>query len=65
MTFTDLTAAIEEARYRHREAGRPFAIVQRDTGMAVLTERWVMREQLRVMYSTRHDRYHTVLPGVK
>ncbi|MDC9591924.1 hypothetical protein PSI23_22305, partial [Xenorhabdus sp. XENO-10] len=62
MIFTDLPAAVEEARYRCREMGRPFAVVQRNIGdLAVLTEQWVMRKQLRVMYSTRHDRVHTVL----
>ncbi|MBD2811898.1 hypothetical protein ID853_13615 [Xenorhabdus sp. Vera] len=65
MIFTDLTSAIEEARYRCRETERPFAVVQRDTDMTVLTEQWVMRKQMRVMYSTRHDRFHTVLPGIK
>ncbi|MDX7992600.1 hypothetical protein [Xenorhabdus littoralis] len=65
MIFTDPAAAIEEARYRCRETGRPFAVVQRDTGMSVLTEQWVMRKQMRVMYSTRHDNRHTVLPGVR
>ncbi|MEQ1969353.1 hypothetical protein ABLA30_20750 [Xenorhabdus nematophila] len=65
MIFTDPSAAIEEARYRRRETGRPFAVVQRDTGMSVLTEQWVMRAHMRVMYSTRHDRVHTVLPGIK
>ncbi|PHM68832.1 hypothetical protein Xkoz_03600 [Xenorhabdus kozodoii] len=65
MIFTDLPAAIEEARYRCRDVGRPFAVVQRHTILAVLTEQWVMRKQLRVMYSTRHDRVHTVLPEVR
>ncbi|MEQ1977345.1 hypothetical protein [Xenorhabdus sp. SGI240] len=64
MTFTDLPAAVEEARYRCSETGRPFTVVQQHTGdMKVLSERWVMRKQMRVMYSTRHDRVHTVLPG--
>ncbi|MDC9598985.1 hypothetical protein [Xenorhabdus anantnagensis] len=66
MIFTDLLAAVEEARYRCREMGRPFVVVQRHTGdMSVLTEQWVMRKQLRVMYSTRHDRVHIVLPGIR
>ncbi|MBI6550717.1 hypothetical protein [Xenorhabdus lircayensis] len=65
MIFTDLSSAIEGARYRHRDTGRSFAVVQRDTGMSVLTEQWVRRKQMRVMYSTRHDNRHTVLPGLK
>ncbi|SFU93633.1 hypothetical protein [Xenorhabdus koppenhoeferi] len=65
MIFTDLPAAIEEARYRRRETDRHFAVVQRDIGMSVLTERWVMRKCMRMMYSTRRDRVHTVLPGIK
>ncbi|WP_237388401.1 hypothetical protein [Xenorhabdus sp. Sc-CR9] len=66
MIFTDLTSAIEEARYRHGETGKPFTVVQQHTGgMKILAEQWVMRKQMRVMYSTRHDRFHTVLPGIK
>ncbi|MDC9591936.1 hypothetical protein PSI23_22365, partial [Xenorhabdus sp. XENO-10] len=62
MIFTDLPAAVEEAHFRRRETGRAFSVVQRNIGdLAVLTEQWVMRKQLRVMYSTRHDRVHTVL----
>ncbi|CDH06825.1 conserved hypothetical protein [Xenorhabdus bovienii str. oregonense] len=66
MIFTDLQAAIEEARYRRRETDSPFAVVQRHMGyMQVRTERWAIKEQMTVMYTTRHDRYHTVLPGIK
>ncbi|WP_275353601.1 hypothetical protein [Xenorhabdus bovienii] len=66
MIFTDLPAAVEEARYRCTETGRAFAVVQQRAGrMKVLIEKWVLKKRMLIMYSTRYDRYHTVLPEIK
>jgi xanthine/CO dehydrogenase XdhC/CoxF family maturation factor len=64
MIFTDLPTAIDEARYRHQETGRSFTAVQQCAGeMKVLIERWALKKQMVVMFSTRHDKKHKVLPG--
>jgi xanthine/CO dehydrogenase XdhC/CoxF family maturation factor len=64
--FTDLTAAIEEARYRCKETSRAFTVVQQCAGeMKVLIERWALKKQMVVMFSTRHDKKHKVLPELQ
>ncbi|MDE9454872.1 hypothetical protein [Xenorhabdus bovienii] len=57
---------VVEQGYRRRETDSPFAVVPRHMGyMQIRTERWAIKEQMTVMYTTRHDRVHTVLPGIK
>ncbi|ETS31082.1 hypothetical protein BB987_09230 [Photorhabdus temperata] len=63
--FTDIEAAIEEARFRCKIANQQFAVVQRNNGkMKVLSERWLIKKgNIKSMYSTRLDKHHSVLRG--
>ncbi len=63
--FTDISAAINEARFKYEETGRTFTVVQCNNGeMKVLSDRWVKtKSNIKAMYSTKHDKHHSVLQG--
>lgn len=60
--FTDLAAAIDEARFLRADTGRHHCITQRPGGvMYVRQERNPRREiGLKKLYTTRQDRFGTV-----
>ncbi|HEJ9507525.1 TPA: hypothetical protein SMN05_001253 [Proteus mirabilis] len=62
--FTDLIAAIEEARYlKSKSDGRVnFCVMQIMNYMEVVSG---LMEGVRVLYTTANDDYHTVLPEVR
>lgn len=62
--FTDLIAAIEEARYlKSKSGGRVnFCVMQVMNHMEVVCG---LMEGVRVLYTTANDDYHTVLPEVR
>ncbi|MEQ1964355.1 hypothetical protein ABLB69_14540 [Xenorhabdus khoisanae] len=64
MVFTDLPAAIDEARWMKTKSGHHRCIMQQPNGEMVIREERKLITDI-VMYSTRHDRVHTVLPGVR
>ncbi|PHM50166.1 hypothetical protein Xekk_03735 [Xenorhabdus sp. KK7.4] len=62
--FTELEPAIEEARYLKRRKGHHRCILQLEGGrMVVRVHRKSMAGIL--MYTTRLDKEHTVLPEVR
>ncbi len=66
--FTDISAAIEEARWLRHEEKRHFVVVQRPDGyLKVRVEKSMKQEGIkRKAYSTRFDCHmHTVLPEVR
>ncbi|MDC9624066.1 hypothetical protein PSI22_21165, partial [Xenorhabdus sp. XENO-7] len=67
MIFTDLPSAVEEARWMKIKSGHHHCcVIQKPNGeMVIREERKIQTKTNCVMYSTRHDRYHTVLPGIK
>ncbi|MDE9467520.1 hypothetical protein [Xenorhabdus bovienii] len=65
MIFTDLSAAVEEARWlRTKSSHHHRCVIQKPNGEMVIREERKIKTNC-VMYTTRHDRYHTVLPGIK
>ncbi|HEK0553637.1 TPA: hypothetical protein ACXIIP_002522 [Proteus mirabilis] len=62
--FTDLIAAIEEARYLKSQSGGRvnFCVMQVMNHMEVVCG---LMEGVRVLYTTANDDYHTVLPEVR
>lgn len=62
--FTDICAAIEEARYlKSKSGGRVnFCVMQVMNYMEVVSG---LMEGVRVLYTTANDDYHTVLPEVR
>lgn len=67
MMFTDLIAAIEEARYLKSKFKFDYSVVQKSSGlMKVETNyRAELYPQIGVMFSTKNDAKHTVLPEVR
>ncbi|RKS59526.1 hypothetical protein BDD30_1602 [Photorhabdus asymbiotica] len=64
--FTDIGAAIEEARFRSGITGRSFAVLQcRYGSLKVIQDRIIRGKKHSVMFSTKYDKYHSVLPGVR
>ena len=65
--FTDIEAAIEEARYLKSQFKFDYAVVQKSgSEMKVETShRAELYPQLGVMFSTKIERNHTVLPEVR
>ncbi|KER01108.1 hypothetical protein LGZ99_22395 [Photorhabdus temperata] len=62
--FTDIEAAIEEARFRSGITGRSFAVLQCKYGsLKVIQDRAVKSKKHSVMFSTKYDKYHSVLRG--
>ncbi|MDC9598991.1 hypothetical protein [Xenorhabdus anantnagensis] len=62
IVFDDFYEAIEDARHKKEKYDRDYNIIQSKDRAIVVGE--VMRG-VRVMFSTAHDRYHTVLPEVR
>lgn len=62
--FTDIDAAIEEARYlKSRSGGRVnFCVIQIAECMEILCG---LMDGVRVLYTTANDDYHTVLPEAR
>lgn len=62
--FTDIDAAIEEARYlKSKSGGRVnFCVMQILDRMEVVNR---LMDGVRVLYTTANDDYHTVLPGAR
>ncbi|OBU13031.1 hypothetical protein AYY18_14325 [Morganella psychrotolerans] len=60
--FTDITAAIEEARFSNLKWGFDYAVIQASWGMMkVVTHfRAESMKKCSVMFTTRNDKYHTV-----
>ncbi len=65
--FTDIGAAIEEARWSRVRNGYDYAVVQIERGiMKVHQLRWLgTNSKLRIMFSTKDDGNGTVLPEVR
>lgn len=66
--FTDLIAAIEEARWLRHKEKRHFVVIQRPNGYLQVREEKSIRQEgvKRKAYSTRFDcHYHTVLPEAR
>ncbi len=65
--FTDIEAEIEEARYLKSQFKFDYAVVQKSgSEMKVETShRAELYPQLGVMFSTKSERNHTVLPEVR
>ncbi len=65
--FTDISAAIEEARWLRIKKGHDYAVVQPESGvMKVHLLRWLgVTYKIRVMFSTKEDGNGTVLPEVR
>ena len=66
--FTDISAAIEEARWIRKENKHHYVVTQKKNGVLnVRQEIGLKREMLlRKAYSTRYDCHnHTVLPEVR
>ncbi len=62
--FTDISAAIEEARFRHGVTRKNFAVLQCKYGsLKVIQDRIVRGKKHSVMFSTKYDKYHSVLRG--
>ncbi len=62
--FTDISAAIEEARFRSGITGRSFAVLQCKYGsLKVIHDRRVRGKKHSVMFSTKYDKCHSVLRG--
>ncbi|MBC8946933.1 hypothetical protein [Xenorhabdus indica] len=64
MEYTDLHAAIEEARWLKTKSGNQRCVIQKPNGEMVIREERKLRTN-RVMYSTRLDKVHTVLPEAR
>lgn len=62
--FTDIDAAIEEARYlKSKSGGRVnFCVMQTLDRMEVVNR---LMDGVRVLYTTANDDYHTVLPEAR
>lgn len=62
--FTDIDAAIEEARYlKSKSGGRVnFCVMQILDRMEVVNR---LMDGVRVLYTTANDDYHTVLPEAR
>ncbi len=62
--FTDIDAAIEEARYlKSKSGGRVnFCVMQILDRMEVVNR---LMDGVRVLYTTENDDYHTVLPEAR
>ncbi|WP_368872507.1 hypothetical protein [Proteus mirabilis] len=62
--FTDLIAAIEEARYLKSQSGGRvnFCVMQVMNHMEVVCG---LMEGVRVLYTTANDDYHTALPEAR
>lgn len=65
--FTDISAAIEEARWLRIKKGHDYAVVQVESGvMKVHLLRWLgVTSKIRVMFSTKEDGNGTVLTEVR
>ncbi|MGJ3353448.1 hypothetical protein [Providencia sp. Je.9.19] len=65
--FTDISAAIEEARYLKSEFKFNYAVVQlKGAELKIETDNRANKyPRLGVMFTTKSDRYHTVLPEVR
>ncbi|MDU7495769.1 MAG: hypothetical protein E7K97_19745 [Providencia rettgeri] len=65
--FTDIGAAIEEARWLRIKKGHDYAVVQAESGvMKVHLLKWLgVTSKIRVMFSTKEDGNGTVLPEVR
>lgn len=65
--FTDIGAAIEEARWSRVRNGYDYAVIQISCGMMKVNQlRWLgASSKLRVMFSTKDDGNGTVSTGVK
>ncbi|MBS9442474.1 hypothetical protein EAE89_12350 [Photorhabdus heterorhabditis] len=61
--FTDIEAAIEEARFRKSITGRSFAVLQCKYNLKVIQDRIVRGKKHSVMFSIKYDKYHSVLRG--
>lgn len=56
--FTDINAAIEEARFLKKLTGRCHGVIQRPGGEMFV--RKVQRRKIMTLYTTRQDRFGTV-----
>lgn len=56
--FTDINAAIEEARYLHATTRRCHAVIQRPGGIMHVIK--CQRRGIQALYTTKQDRYGTV-----
>ena len=65
--FTDISAAIEEARWLRITKGHDYAVVQAEFGvMKIHLLRWLgVTSKIRVMFSAKDDGNGTVLPEVR
>ncbi len=65
--FTDISAAIEEARWLRKSNKCNYSVVQSDGGVMNVRVGRFLSEALskKVMYSTKSDRNGTVLPEVR
>ncbi|MEI9715978.1 hypothetical protein V5049_11095 [Moellerella wisconsensis] len=67
LMFTDIDAAIEEARYLKQQFKFDYAVVQKSgREMKIETNhRAEKHHSLAIMFSTKSDRHHTVFPEVR
>lgn len=65
--FTDIVAAIEECRYQKQQLKYHYAVVQIQNGLMKVVSDARARKypQLGVMFRTKNDKHHTVLPEVR
>lgn len=61
--FTDLNAAIEEARWMRVNSGHHFVVVQSEGGVMTVRKAANLGSAAsrKVMFSTKSDKHHTVL----
>lgn len=65
ITF-DLCDAIRKARGQHEDYGFHYAVIQRKSGvLKVVQHSRASRGKQSMVYTTRSDKYHTVLPEVR
>ncbi len=64
--FTDIESAIEEARFRHGVTRKSFIVLQCEHArLRVIQDRRVRGKKHSVMFSTKYDKYHSVLQSEK
>ncbi len=60
--FTDISTAIEEARYLHSRTRKNHVVLQCEHArLRVTQDRIVRGKKYTVMFSTKYDKYHSVL----